>query len=235
MKRALDATLVALSVAVAAYAVVAYAALPLGAVLHPDLRSSFAAHRSEVVYLHVFASAAALLLGPLQFWPTLRARHPRWHRFVGRVYLGVGVGVGGVSGLLMALNAYGGPVARAGFAALSLAWIATAAIALGAVVRGDVATHRRWMTRHFALTLAAVSLRLELPLAVAAGVDIAWAYPAVAWLCWVPNLLAVEWLRTRLSPAPPEAPTAGRAATSLTTLPSWMRTTRSQRSATSRS
>ena len=49
-----------------------------------------------------------------------------------------------------------------------------------------------------ALTLAAVTLRIYLPLML--GV-FHWsfhsAYIAVAWLCWVPNLLIAEWLIRR--------------------------------------
>jgi hypothetical protein len=59
-------------------------------------------------------------------------------------------------------------------------------------VQGRLDEHRRWMVRSFALTFAAVTLRLQLPLAAAAPIDSLDAYRAIAWLCWVPNLLAVE-------------------------------------------
>lgn len=195
MNRLAAATIALLSIAVAAYAVVAYTVLPIGAVIHPDLREAFLAHHRVVVHLHVFGAAAALLLGPLQFLPRLRGTRPRWHRWSGRVYLVAGVGVGGLSGLVLAASASGGAVARAGFAALAIAWLTTGAAALWHVRRGDVPAHRRWMSRNFALAFAAVTLRLELPAMVAAGVPVTVAYAAVAWLCWLPNLLAVEsWL-----------------------------------------
>lgn len=88
------AGLVALSLGVAVYALVAYALLPLGAVVHPDMRAGLEAQRAAL-YAHVF--------------------------------------VGGIAGLYMALHSAGGPVARVGF-----------------------------------------------------------AYPVVAWLCWVPNLVVAE-------------------------------------------
>lgn len=197
MTRSLRWLIGALSIGVAAYAVVAYALLPLGTVLHPDIRSSFAAHRVTVVYLHVFGAALALLLGPWQFQTALRARWPRLHRWAGRVYLAAGVGVGGLSGLALAFNAYGGLASRTGFGLLAGLWLATGAMALAAILRGDVAAHRRWMVRNFALTLAAVALRLYLPAAVVGGLSLAVAYPVVAWLCWVPNLVAAELLLRR--------------------------------------
>jgi hypothetical protein len=50
------------------------------------------------------------------------------------------------------------------------------------------------MTRSFALTFAAVTLRIYIPLALAAGVGFADSYPAIAWLCWVPNLVVAQFL-----------------------------------------
>jgi len=39
-----------------------------------------------------------------------------------------------------------------------------------------------------------VSLRILLPLSGLSGIPFATAYPAVAWLCWIPNLLLAEWI-----------------------------------------
>jgi hypothetical protein len=59
------------------------------------------------------------------------------------------------------------------------------------------------MIRNFALAFAAVMLRLYLPMAFAAGADFEESYRAIAWLCWVPNVLVAEWLvkRSEQSPA----------------------------------
>jgi hypothetical protein len=59
------------------------------------------------------------------------------------------------------------------------------------------------MIRSYALTLAAVTLRLYLPSSQLAGLPFTVAYPAISWLCWVPNLLIAEWfVRARQSFAP---------------------------------
>ncbi len=204
MKRAAFGLVALLSFGVGTYAVVAYALLPLGTVVHPELRDAFLAQGATLLYLHIFAAAVALLLGPLQFRGALRASRPRLHRWLGRAYLLLGVGIGGSSGLVLALNASGGPWARSGFAMLALLWIASAAIALRCILMGNAAAHQRWMRRNFALALAAVSLRLLLPAMVAGGVGVATAYAWVAWLCWLPNLLVAEWLIRRGQPAPAE-------------------------------
>lgn len=200
------ATLLLLSLAVAGYALVAYSVLPLGAAVHPDMRASFAEHRLAV-YAHVFGSAVALLLGPLQFWARLRAQRPALHRLLGKAYLGAGVGLGGLAGLALAPSAYGGLPSTLGFACLALAWLYTAVHALGAAQARDFAQHRRWMIRNFALTFAAVTLRIYLPGAMAAGVPFEVAYPVIAWLCWLPNLIVAEWLLRRPAAAPPRPAT----------------------------
>lgn len=197
MSRTFKPLVALLSFAVAAYAIAAYALWPIGTVLHPDIRASFASHGTAVVYLHVFGAAVALMLGPLQFWASLRARRPGLHRWLGSAYLALGVGVGGLSGLVLALGAFGGAWSQAGFGTLAVLWITTGAMALQRIVRGDVQGHRRWMTRNFALTLAAVTLRLYLPASIVGGMSLDLAYPIVAWLCWMPNLLMAEWLLSR--------------------------------------
>lgn len=180
-----------LSLAVAGYAVGVYALLPVGAAVHPDMRSAYEAHRVGL-YAHIFASAVALALGPFQFSLVLRAARPSLHRWLGRLYLGVGVLAGGLAGLYMAFHAYGGGPAQLGFACLALAWLFTGLRAYLAVRAGKLAAHRLWMARNFALTFAAVTLRLWLPASQVAGVSFDLAYPWIAWLSWVPNLVVVE-------------------------------------------
>ena len=182
-----------LSIGVALYAIVAYSALPLGSLVHPAMRASFNAHKLTI-YLHVFSAAVALSLGPFQFSSRLRSRHLSLHRWIGRCYLGVGVFVGGIAGLCSALFAYGGVPARAGFACLAVAWLYTGLRAYLAIRRREIESHRRWMTRNFALTFAAVTLRIYLPSSQVLGIAFEAAYPVIAWICWVPNLLAAETL-----------------------------------------
>lgn len=183
--------LMLLSLGVAGYALVVYGLLPLGIGLHPDMRATFEAQRIGI-YAHVFAAVFTLVLGPFQFSTRLRAARPRLHRWMGRLYLGVGVLVGGLAGLYMAFFAFGGPVARLGFGLLALAWLYTGLRAYLAIRARQVVEHRRWMVRNYALTFAAVTLRLWLPASFAAGLPFELAYPVIAWLCWVPNLLVAE-------------------------------------------
>lgn len=197
MKRFAYASIAFLSIAVSLYALGVYTLLPVGALVHPDMKASYTSNAFALL-VHVFSAVFALLLGSVQFSARLRGRYPRAHRMAGRLYLGVGVALGGASGLYLAFHAFGGPIARAGFALLAAAWLHTGWQAYRAIRRGDVPAHRAWMVRNWSLTLAAVTLRIYLPLSMALGIDFATAYAAIAWLCWVPNLLVAQaWLAAR--------------------------------------
>ncbi len=154
--------------------------------------------------IHAGAALVALAVGPLQFSVRLRQRSPLAHRRLGYVYF-AGVFIGGGVGLFSATGAEGGLSSRTGFFLLGLCWVASAWIALSAIRRGDVAAHRDWMIRNFALTFAAVTLRLRLPTLMAAGASFHDAYRTVAWLCWVPNAIVGEMiLRGRTSTGRPQ-------------------------------
>ena len=181
-----------LSLSVAAYGLIGYGLAPLGALVHPDMKADFVAN-PHGVYLHVFAAAVALLLGPFQFSTRLRSARARLHRWMGRAYLGIGVFLGGLSGLYISQFAFGGVVARLGFATLALCWLYTGFRAFLAIRRRAIEEHRKWMVRNFSLSFAAVMLRLYIPAFVLAGADFAVAYPIIAWLCWLPNVVIAEW------------------------------------------
>ncbi len=157
-----------------------------------DFMAHHAANRPLALYGHITGATIALALLPIQFSPRLRRTRLGLHRWLGRLY-GASIAVGSLSGLALAVTTEAGPFAAMGFAALAVLWAAFTARAIWLAIQGEIAAHRAWMVRSAALTLAAVSLRLELPLLQAIfGFEI--GYPLVAWLCWVPNLLIAEWL-----------------------------------------
>ena len=150
--------------------------------------------------VHVAGAATALLVGPVQFSSRLRARFRNLHRWIGRTYV-VSCLVGGVAGFLLALGASTGPISTIGFGGLAIVWLVTTSLAWRRAMQGRFAEHRAWMIRSFALTFAAVTLRLYLPLAALLQVPFDDAYRVISFLAWVPNLLLVElYLRQRAAP-----------------------------------
>jgi len=155
------------------------------------------AERPLAVILHFGFSPLALFLGGFQFLGSVRKKCPAIHRWTGRIYV-VACMLGAVGGLWMALTTEAGPVAQPGFALLAIFWIVVTGKAYQEARAKRFDSHKRWMIRSFALTFAAVTLRLYLGLSLGAlQLDFAVAYPYIAWACWVPNLLFAEFYLRR--------------------------------------
>jgi len=140
---------------------------------------------------HIVSAMLAVVIGCLQMLPSIRVNRPAVHRYLGRVYA-VSVAVSAVVGFLLAKIAFGGTVTMVGFRVLAVLWFATLVPAVIRIRQGDVAAHRRWMIRNYALTFAAVMLRVWLSVAIPLGVEFIDIYRVVAWLSWIPNLIAAE-------------------------------------------
>jgi uncharacterized membrane protein len=143
---------------------------------------------------HMIAAPIALLIGPFQFLATVRARKPALHRWMGRIYVAACL-TAGVAALATAPFASGGPVAGFGFGILAVLWIAATAGAWNAAMKRNFTLHRRLMRYSFAMTFAAVTLRLQIPIGV-----IYFGYSDyqslsvwLAYTSWIPNVVAV-WL-----------------------------------------
>ncbi len=149
--------------------------------------------RSIAAAVHFGVGGFVLLIGPFQFLPRLRARRPTLHRWTGRFYV-AGCLASAVAALVLAPSAITGTVAQTGFTLLALFWIITTSTAFVKALQRKFAEHRRWMVRSYALTLAAVTLRIYLPSSLAFDVPFETAYPIIAFACWVPNAIVAEWM-----------------------------------------
>jgi uncharacterized membrane protein len=185
-------------------ALFSYRYLPRVGPMAPDiLRNLFARPWLDV---HVAGAATALLLGPFQFLPGLRARHRAVHRWMGRVYV-VGCLGGGVAGFFMAFGSTAGPIATAGFGSLAVCWIIANIEAWRMALARRFDAHRAWMIRSFAMTFGAVTLRLYLPLIPLFHVSFVDGYRAISFLAWVPNLIVAElYLRGAFTRPPQLSP-----------------------------
>ena len=145
---------------------------------------------------HVVFSSIALMVGPWQFLSGFRAKFLSLHRWMGRVYC-VAVLAGWIASVPIAAHAQTGAAASSGFLVLGVLWIGSTTMAWIRIRGLRVQEHREWMIRSYALTAAAITLRMYLPLSLVAGVPITTCYPIIAWMCWVPNLAFAEWLVRR--------------------------------------
>jgi hypothetical protein len=141
---------------------------------------------------HAIVAPFALLLGPFQFVPQIRERHPLVHRWTGRAYVAAAL-VGGTAALATAPYASGGPVASLGFGMLALCWLGTTFAGWRAAVARNFALHRVLMRFSYGLAFAGVTLRLQIPLGFV-FLHFTSYREMSAWLaytCWLPNLAAV--------------------------------------------
>lgn len=158
------------------------------------------AGQAAVLVAHIVGAALYVLVGAFQLVPRLRRRHLTWHRRAGRVLALAGLLVAG-SALWMTLTFAQKPGTGDILYVLRLVFgsAMAAALVLGvtAARRRDIAAHRAWMLRAYAIGLAAGTQaftggiggalfgtgELAGDLAKAAG--------------WVLNLAVAEWVIRR--------------------------------------
>ena len=143
-------------------------------------------------FTHVYLGGISLLVGWSQFSKRIRGKRLKLHRLLGKIYV-VCVLISAITGFYVALFANGGIVSQLGFSFLAIGWFYTTLKAYTTIKKSDVESHRKWMIRSYAFTLAAVTLRLWLPtLPLVLSISFEEAYIITSWLCWVPNIILAE-------------------------------------------
>ena len=104
---------------------------------------------------HTLCGTFALLAGPLQFSSRFRQRHLKLHRILGRLYF-VSVILGALTGIALAAGRPGLP----GTSMQGAAWIICTTAAVIAARNRQIAVHRQWMARSYAVTFTFVSSRV---------------------------------------------------------------------------
>jgi uncharacterized membrane protein len=111
---------------------------------------------------HGIAGALALFLGPVQFSTSLRQRLLRWHRRIGRVYVGavaVAAPLGAWIEYVKYRNGIGSLRLAVGSGGLGTLFFLTTGIGFLMVKRRNIQAHRRWMTRSYAVALIFLETR----------------------------------------------------------------------------
>lgn len=145
---------------------------------------------------HILLGGIALLTGWSQFNKNIRNKRLRIHRTLGKIYV-ISCLLSGSAGLYLAMFANGGIVSILGFGGLALSWLLSTSMAYIHIRNKKIDNHEKWMVRSYALTFAAVMLRLLIPTFAALGFEFISAYRIISWLCWVPNILVAEWIISR--------------------------------------
>jgi uncharacterized membrane protein len=118
------------------------------------------AHYPILTLVHIVPGLLFMLLGPLQFSSTIRARHLRWHRWSGRVFVICSVVIG-ISALVMSFGmpAIGGFNQAAATTLFATFFLFALCKAFWYIRRREIALHREWMIRAFSVGLAVATIR----------------------------------------------------------------------------
>lgn len=161
------------------------------------LNDLFASHYVSIA-VHAVPSSLALLIGPFQFLTRIRVRYPKAHRIAGQIYM-VSIVLGSIAALFAATYSVSGFSVQVAFYILTAAWLYTLYQAYTTIRRGEVQLHRIWMIRNYALTFAAVSLRVYLMTGLALqerffpSLTFDDIYHASAWASFLVNVLVAEY------------------------------------------
>lgn len=158
-------------------------------------------------YVHIVAGMVYLLGAPFQLSRRFRVGHLARHRVVGRVLLGAGLVAGAAAVVVGIWFPYGGPTESAATVVFGVYYVTALVTAYRAIRRRDVARHRRFMIRAFAVGLGVAGIRLWVGvfqlvglLAIQDGVGTVW-FGVAFWLGLGTHALAAEvYLRWRARP-----------------------------------
>ena len=166
------------------------------------------------VVVHIIGVSLFCILGAFQFAPGIRRRRPGWHRAAGRLLVPAGV-VAALSG--MWLTQFYPPVNhdRPLLYVIRLVMGSTMAlfICLGfaAIRRRDIARHRAWMMRGYAVGLGAGTQALTgLPYYLFEVVQSELGRALTMGAGWAINLAVAEWIIRRRPGLPARSQATGR-------------------------
>ena len=110
---------------------------------------------SHLLIPHTLAASLALLIGPIGFSSRVRRHYIQLHRVLGGIYV-ASVVVGAATGVALAAGRPGLP----GTSMQAAAWIVCTTAALITGRNRQIASHRQWMVRSYAVTFTFVSSRI---------------------------------------------------------------------------
>jgi uncharacterized membrane protein len=168
----------------------------------------FAASPAPIV-VHVVAAIVYAVLGAFQFSARLRRRRPRWHRRAGRLLVALGLAVA-LSGLWMTLlypqKAGTGDILYTFRLLASSGMGVSIILGLAAIRSRDIARHRAWMTRAYALALGAGTQAFTVGFGEAAFGSGVVRTDLMMGAGWVINAAIAEWvIRRPAAPRPRRA------------------------------
>lgn len=148
-----------------------------------------------IIAVHVICGVGFALLGALQVTPGFRARRLKLHRQMGRALVAAAYAAA-LTALWMnqTFPSPLGPLKYWSNLIFGLAMLVALTLSMAAIRRRDIAAHRIWMLRSYAIGLGAGTQRLMfLPWFAVTGKLDPLAIGLMLWAGWLINLAVAEW------------------------------------------
>jgi len=143
--------------------------------------------RAGLLYFHMVASAIPMAFIPFQIWNKFRMKRLWLHRWMGWASL-VGIYLGGVSLIPLALHIPLPGWGQAGFVLAALLWMGAGSIGLYYMRKRNQRLHRWWMMITATIIFGAVTQRIALPFWISFGYSHKIAYSLSPWSAFSLNL-----------------------------------------------
>lgn len=150
------------------------------------------------LYTHIVSGGVAILIGWIQFNKTLQKKRFNWHRTIGKLYV-VSALIASISGFYLGFFATGGWLPALGFITVSCIYFYTTLMGFLSIKKKQLIEHQNYMTYSYAACLAAVSLRVFVPLSSFITDNYVLSYTIIAWFAWIPNLMIAAWVNKKRS------------------------------------
>ena len=109
--------------------------------------------------VHALFGIVAMIVPAFQFSNRLRARHLKLHRVLGSVYV-MSVSIAAPFGILVSVKISRTFTTVAANCMQSFCWLATTAVAVYCIRKGDVTQHRHWMIRSYPFAMVFTVTRM---------------------------------------------------------------------------
>ncbi len=151
-----------------------------------------------LLLVHVASAVIAMIAGSVSLVLGVRQSRMVIHRWAGRLYV-VAVVISGLAGVPLSFTATGGILAIGGFLLLNHAWLKTTLMSYRAARGRDIALHRTWVVRSYAITFANMTVHILTTALTGIFDSHATAYTVAIWIGWPINVAIAEVWRRKSS------------------------------------
>ena len=154
------------------------------------------------IVIHLLSATLFCVLGAFQFASEIRRHSPAWHRIAGRLLVPCGL-LASLTGIWMTVtypidSGQQGALLFSARILFGSAMMLSLVLSLAAILRLDIALHRAWMIRAYAIGQGAgTQVLVFMPWMLMSGAPSGLLRDILMSIAWVINLALAEWIVRR--------------------------------------